>query len=82
LVKIDYKTANINHVLIRLYINDNEMALSAIEWVKANGYSEKGILYAFSKKDVQDKIDKYRADPRFRSILINEIKKYAKKGWT
>lgn len=82
MIKVDYKTANLDNILIKLYINNNIKIEDAIVWLKCNGYSEKGILYALSKKDVQDKIEKYRSDERLYSIFINEIKKYAKKGWT
>lgn len=80
MIKIDYNKDNLNNILIRLYLNDKECINKSIEWLFNNGYSKKGILYALSRKDVQEKLEKYQNDSRLSTIFINEVKKYAYKN--
>lgn len=80
MIKIDYNKDNLNNILIRLYLNDKECINKSIEWLFNNWYSKKGILYALSKKDVQEKLEKYQNDSRLSTIFINEVKKYAYKN--
>lgn len=80
MLKIDYNKDKLNNVLFKLYLSYKLQIAEAIAYLLENGYSEKGILYALSKNDVQLKLEKYQSDDRLKNIFINEVKKYAYKN--
>ena len=55
--------------------------LAKLKEIEKEGYTERNISYAIWRS--QDKINQFRGDPRFWSILTNEIRKHAfkKSDW-
>lgn len=49
--------------------------LERVKKIEEDGYYEKGICYAIWRS--QDKLLRMKADPRFWSILHNEVRKHA-----
>ena len=54
-------------------LNDKMRCL--LKDLEQQGHKEKSICYAIWK--AQDKLIAFRRDPRFQSILLNEIRKYS-----
>jgi len=79
MIKIDYNTDKLEYVLIKLYL-DVEPIKSAVKYLLDNGYSEKGILYVLSKREVQLKLEQYSNDGRLSTVFINEVRKLAFKN--
>lgn len=60
-----------------LGVSFNEKIKEKLTHIEKVGYYEKGICFAIWKS--QDKLMKFKQDPRFWSILLNEVRKHC---WT
>lgn len=80
MLKIDYNKDKLDAVLIKLYLSDKPNIINSVKYLLENGYSEKGILYVLSKKEVQSKLEQYMSDGRLSTVFINEVRKLAFKN--
>lgn len=80
MLKINYNKDKLDAVLIKLYLSDKPSIMNSVKYLLENGYSEKGILYVLSKKEVQLKLEQYMSDGRLSTVFINEVRKLAFKN--
>jgi hypothetical protein len=61
-------------------MNESQISKKHIDILLEEGYFEKSIAYSVWKS--QDKLNQFKGDPRFWTILMNEVRKHGMKNKT